>query len=127
MKTFVLCWLVSVILTIILGVLVLPLLKKLKVGQPILKYVTEHKSKSGTPTMGGVFFIISACVAFLIFTSEKNRLGVLALAITLAFMIVGFIDDFIKIKFNKNEGLTALQKLLFQIGISLIASIGCRN
>ena len=42
-------------------------------GQPV-KYVTEHKSKSGTPTMGGVFFIISACVAFLIFTSGKNRL-----------------------------------------------------
>lgn len=122
MKKFALCWLVSVVLTIFTGFLVLPLLKRLKVGQPILKYVTEHKSKSGTPTMGGVFFIISACVAFLIFTSGKNRLSILALAITLAFMIVGFIDDFLKIKLNKNEGLTALQKLLFQIGISLLAS-----
>ena len=97
MKNFILCWLVSVVLTIITGFLVLPLLKKLKVGQPILKYVAEHKTKSGTPTMGGLFFIVSACVAFLIFTSGKNRLSLLAHAITLAFMLVGFIDDFLKI------------------------------
>ncbi len=122
MKTLIVGLLISAILTIITGFLVLPLLKKLKIGQPILKYVTEHKSKSGTPTMGGVFFVLSATAVFLIFTSGRNRLGVLALAITIGFMAVGFIDDFLKIKLNRNEGLTALQKLLFQIGISLIAS-----
>ncbi len=122
MKTLIEGLLISAILTVITGFLVLPLLKRLKVGQPILKYVTEHKSKSGTPTMGGVYFVLSATAVFLIFTSGKNRLGVLALAITLGFMAVGFIDDFLKIKLNRNEGLTALQKLLFQIGISLIAS-----
>lgn len=122
MKTLIEGLLISANLTVISGFLVLPLLKRLKVGQPILKYVTEHKSKSGTPTMGGVFFVLSATAVFLIFTSGKNRLGVLALAITLGFMAVGFIDDFLKIKLNRNEGLTALQKLLFQIGISLIAS-----
>ena len=122
MKTSVLAGLISILLTVFLGFLILPFLKRLKIGQPILKYVEEHAKKSGTPTMGGLFFMIASTVLVFIFSSGKNRLGVLALSISLAFMLVGFIDDFIKIKFRKNEGLTARQKLTFQIVISLIAS-----
>lgn len=121
MKTNLLAGLLSIGVTIILGFIILPFLKKLKIGQPILKYVSEHKEKSGTPTMGGLFFILSSTIVFLVFSSARNRLAILALAITLGFMAVGFIDDFLKIKLKKNEGLTALQKLLFQIVISVIA------
>ena len=121
MKTSVLAGLLSILLTVILGYLILPFLKRLKVGQPILKYVKEHAKKSGTPTMGGLFFIISSPALYFIFSSGKNRLGVLAVSITLAFMLVGFIADFIKINLRKNEGLTARQKLIFQIVISLIS------
>lgn len=122
MKIFLIGGLLSIILTVVLGFLALPLLKKLKVGQPILKYVKEHYVKGGTPTMGGVFFILSSAIVFLIVTNGDNRLSILALAITLAFTLVGFIDDFIKIKFKRNEGLSALQKILFQTVISLVAS-----
>ena len=122
MKTSVLAGLLSILLTIILGFLILPFLKRLKIGQPILKYVKEHAKKSGTPTMGGLFFMIASTALFFMFSSGKNRLGVLVVSISLAFMLVGFIDDFIKIKFSKNEGLTVIQKLTFQIVISLIAS-----
>ncbi len=122
MKIYLLGGLLSLIFTVISGFLALPLLRKLKVGQPILKYVEEHKCKGGTPTMGGLFFILSSSLAFLLVTSGENRLSVLALSITIAFMLVGFIDDFIKIKLKRNNGLTALQKILFQTAISLIAS-----
>ncbi len=121
MKTNLLAGLVSILLTIVLGFLLLPFLKRLKIGQPILKYVSEHKQKSGTPTMGGLFFIISSTAVYFLFSNGKNRLATLSLAITLGFMAVGFIDDFIKIKLKNNQGLTALQKLLFQIVISFIA------
>ena len=72
--------------------------------------------------MGGLFFVPVAIVVFLMFSSGERFYSVLTVAITLAFLLVGFIDDFLKIKLKRNEGLTPLQKLLFQIAISLIAS-----
>lgn len=99
--------------------------KKINAGQPILKYVEEHKKKNGTPTMGGLFFIIPTVVIYLIFVGVKERVGVVALCICLAFMLVGFLDDFIKIKFKKNEGLKPYQKIIFQFGIALTAGFFC--
>ena len=52
----------SLILSVVLGYLIIPLLKRIKAGQTILKYVDNHKQKSGTPTMGGLFFIVSAVI-----------------------------------------------------------------
>ena len=122
MKIFLLCALISCASSIILGFITIPLLKRLKIGQPILKYVNEHYFKSGTPTMGGIFFVIASVITYFIFSNAKNRLSVIVVAITLGFTLVGFIDDFIKIKFKENKGLTAGQKLFFQIVVSLIAS-----
>ena len=125
MKTFLICVLLSITLTILAGYLVIPLLRKLKANQPILSYVKIHDKKSGTPTMAGIFFIPISIIVFLIFKNESDYLALLTIAITLAFMLVGFIDDYIKIKLKRNEGLTAVQKLLFQIAISVIASYFC--
>ena len=123
MKIYILTLLTSIILSIILGLIFIPLLKKINGFQPILKYVKEHFNKSGTPTMGGVFFIIATLITFIIFNKGSNRLSVTALAVGVAFSIVGFIDDFIKIKFKRNEGLTPLQKILFQTSISVIVCV----
>ncbi len=60
--------------TVFTGLLVIPLLKKLKAGQPVLKYVSEHKAKNGTPTMGGLFFIPSAGLCFSCAAGLKERL-----------------------------------------------------
>lgn len=122
MKPYLLAFAFSAVFTVILGYLLIPLLKRFKIGQPILKYVSEHKGKSGTPTMGGILFILGSIIAFLIFNKSSSRLTNLTLAVTLGFCIVGFLDDFIKIKFKRNEGLTAMQKFVFQTVISLIAS-----
>lgn len=121
MKTVLLSGLTACFLSIVGGLVFIPALKKLKAGQPILKYVEEHKDKGGTPTMGGLFFITSAVVSYFIFDGSYGRTSLVAVSIGLAFMSVGFLDDFIKIKFKKNEGLKAYQKILFQTAIAVIA------
>lgn len=123
LKSIFIAFLVAVGLSILLGLISIPLLKKLKAGQTVLKYVSEHKSKNGTPTMGGLFFITASAVAFLIVDGLNSKLSIVVLCIGLSFMLVGFLDDFIKIKFHQNEGLTAIQKILFQTSIALIAGV----
>lgn len=115
----------SMALTYLSGLLIIPLLRKLRVGQTILEYVSEHKQKNGTPTMGGVFFIIPLSMVFLILNGIKSRVAFLSVVIGLAFFIVGFIDDFIKIKFKKNQGLKAYQKIIFQTIIALSVGVFC--
>ncbi len=123
MSTLILAGISSVALTVLTGLLVIPLLRKIKAGQQILHYVKTHKEKNGTPTMGGLFFIGSAVIIFMIFGGLKGRLATVAMSIGLAFLLVGFIDDFIKIKFHRNEGLKAYQKIIFQIAIAVTAGI----
>ncbi len=120
MKIFFIATILSFVLTVILGLISIPILKKIKAGQTILHYVETHKEKNGTPTMGGLFFIISAVIIFYL-TGGKGRLSLVSCCIGVAFMLVGFIDDFIKIKNKKNDGLKPYQKILFQLSISLVA------
>ncbi len=120
MKIIILSFLISFIVALFLGVLFIKIFKRKKVGQPILKYVEEHKDKGGTPTMGGLFFLIPSSITFFILEGFSGRLSVVAVTIGLAFTCVGFLDDFIKLKFNKNEGLKPYQKIIFQLAISLI-------
>lgn len=117
-----LVFLTALTLSALGGAAFIPLLKKLKAGQPILKYVDKHAAKSGTPTMGGVIFITASAIAFLIFARGGVRLSVAALAITLGFMVVGMTDDFIKIKTHHNAGLTVIQKAAFQIAVAIISA-----
>ncbi len=115
------------ILTIICGYIFIPILKKLKAGQTILGYVKEHEKKNGTPTMGGLFFIIPASIIFLIFGGGKSQVSLVALSVGLAFLIVGFLDDFIKVHYRKNEGLKAYQKIIFQFSVAIIVGVYCYN
>lgn len=123
LKNLIFATLFSLILTIICGFIIIPILKKLKAGQTILHYVKEHQNKNGTPTMGGLFFIVPISVVFLLFGGYKGRIAIVSLGIGLAYLIVGFLDDFIKIKFRKNEGLKAYQKIIFQLCVAIISSI----
>ncbi len=125
MKRLLLAFVVTVGLSVVSGLIAIPLLKKLKAGQTVLKYVEEHKSKNGTPTMGGLFFITSSALGFLLFGGLYSKLALIVLCIGIGFMLVGFIDDLIKIKFHRNEGLTAIQKIVFQTSIALIAGVYC--
>lgn len=123
MKVNLIAFLLTTLVTIVTGKLIIPILKKLKVGQTILHYVKEHKGKEGTPTMGGLFAILSPTIIYFIFFGFSSRLSVVSISIGLAFLIVGFLDDFIKIKFKKNEGLKAYQKIFFQLFIAVFAGV----
>lgn len=117
-----LAFICAIIASVLLGAVVLPLLKKLRAGQNILGYVDNHAGKSGTTTMGGVVFALSAIIVYFVFSSRRGTLAVLSLAIAFSYLIVGFLDDYIKIKTHKNEGLTPRQKLFFQAAIAFIVA-----
>lgn len=125
MKTNILALICSFFLSLLLGLFAIPILRRIKVKQPILKYVNEHKEKNGTPTMGGLFFIVSAIVIFLCFGGGKSRIGFISVVICFAFMMVGFLDDFIKVKKRDNKGLKGYQKIIFQFAIALFSGLFC--
>ncbi len=112
----------SIVLTGILGRLLLPVLRALKAGQSIREIgPTWHNNKAGTPMMGGLMFIFTAIIVLvvnLLFMEDYAVFFVLALA--LCFGFVGFLDDFTKIKYKRNLGLTSIQKALLQMAVSAI-------
>ena len=115
--------LVALVFTTCLTPIVIYVAKKLKLRQTVLQYVDNHMSKSGTPTMGGMAFTVSMCVSSLIFFRGDKTLAVLILVITLGYGVVGFLDDFIKVWFRQNKGLSAWQKIVFQTAVALIVAI----
>lgn len=111
--------------SLLLCLLILPLLKRLKAGQYILGYVKEHAQKNGTPTMGGLAFVTAIIVITLLAYGFENRSVNLTLAITGGFMLVGFLDDFLKIYRKNNGGLKPYQKIVFQLAIAAVAAVYC--
>ena len=109
----------------LLMMLILPLLKRMKAGQYILGYVKEHKSKGGTPTMGGLAFICAIIIVGLCMLGFGNREVNLILTVTASFTVVGFLDDFLKIYHKENEGLKPYQKIIFQVAIAVVAALFC--
>lgn len=122
-KKLIIAGLFSLFLSFVLGLLIIPILKKIKAGQSILKYLKEHFDKSGTPTMGGLFFAVSIAISFLIFARGDKVISTLSLLVFIGFAIIGFLDDFIKVKFEKNEGLTPFQKTMFLLAVAVVSSI----
>ena len=107
--------LVALAVSLALGPIAIPILRRLKFGQSIREEGPKsHQAKSGTPTMGGIMILIAITVASLIFVGGSREVW-LALFITLGHGVIGFIDDFIKVVLKRNLGLKARQKLLGQI------------
>lgn len=123
MKQYLSVFLVAFTFSVAIGYLIIPLLRRLKLGQSILNYVTEHNYKSGTPTMGGIIFILASSLAFFLFAERGKYLAFVCLAVGLSYMLVGLIDDFIKIKLKRNKGLGGWQKTFFELVIAIIVSI----
>ena len=123
MKILILALFLSATLSIISGRFCIPILKRIKAGQTILHYVKSHENKNGTPTMGGLFFIATASLVFILLGGYKSKVALLSLSIGLAYLIVGFLDDYIKIKYKRNQGLKAYQKIIFQLGVAIVAGV----
>lgn len=112
----------SFLLTVIVGRIILPVLRAKKMGQPINEYVAGHQSKAGTPTMGGISFIVPFLLCMvavaIAFTVRKSMLDLIPFALVICFAVfnamIGFIDDRCKLLKKQNEGLTEIQKLILQ-------------
>ena len=122
MLNFFLAFLLCLILAIVVGFPVLKWCKKLHLSQTILHYVDKHSSKAGTPTMGGFIFLL-AFLGGLLFVSGDVLPAIFVIVITFAYAMLGFLDDFIKVRFKKNEGLKPYQKIIGQVGISLAVAL----
>jgi len=108
------------VLAIIMGPLLIPLLRRLKFGQTIREDGPKgHLKKQGTPTMGGTIILLALTIAVLQF-SDKTTPFVILLVATLGYGLVGFLDDYIKIAFKRSLGLTAKQKLIGQLLVSVV-------
>ena len=116
-------FLLALILGILLSFPLLKLCKKFHLSQTILHYVDKHAGKSGTPTMGGLIFIFAIIISSLFFLRGEVVGSILVLTTMFAYGLLGFLDDFIKIKFHKNEGLKPYQKIIGQVAISLVIAI----
>lgn len=110
------------ILSAMLGHLLLPVLRALKAGQSIREIgPTWHNYKAGTPMMGGLMFIFAAILCLLGNVPSMTDYSVFyVLSLALCFGFIGFLDDFTKIKFKRNLGLTSLQKAMLQMAVSAI-------
>ncbi len=107
---------VCLVLTVILATVFIPVLKSVKMGQKILDIGPRwHKSKEGTPTMGGLFFLVPILgIGVILSFTEKEPLLLVHLAFLLANAAIGFVDDYVKFFKKQNEGLTPPQKMVLQ-------------
>ena len=120
----VLALMIGFIISIFAGLVLVPLLRKIKVNQSLSVYLEKtHKEKEGTPTMGGLIFIIptlvSIVVLLLLHKIEFSANLFIVIFVFLSYALLGFIDDFLIIKRHNNEGLTVIQKLIGQILIAV--------
>lgn len=113
------------ILSIVAGLILIPLFKRIKAGQNVSTTIGErHMKKNGTPTLGGLIFIIPTIVTLLLL-KFKGSIDIsynllIVLIVFVAYGLLGFADDWLKIKFHNNKGLSIMFKLLCQMLIALV-------
>ena len=114
--------LTALVISIILGPVIINFLKSMQFEQ----YVRDdgpksHLEKTGTPTMCGLLILSSLIISTLLWADLGNRYIWVVLSVTVGFSIIGFFDDYLKIKHKSSDGLTSKQKILFQSLVALIA------
>ena len=114
---------ISILVSLGLGLLILPILKKRKIGQNIRDVGPKsHYSKAGTPTMGGIIFMIATLILSLVFLDFNLQNAILIISM-LGFGAVGFIDDFRKLVLKQSEGLSPKGKLVLQFALAVIITV----
>ncbi len=117
--------LLGLFISLIIGLILIPILKKENASQRLSIYLKDkHKNKLGTPTMGGLIFIISTIIVFILLyylnvISINNSILVVLITFFL-YALIGFIDDYLIIKKNNNEGLSETSKFLMQVIVAIV-------
>ncbi len=110
--------LISFALSAVLGPLVIPLLRRLKMGQTVRDDGPgTHLKKSGTPTMGGILIMVSVAVTSVLYAKTHPQITPV-LFLTLGFGMIGFLDDYIKVALKRSMGLRPWQKMFLQIVVT---------
>ena len=121
--------LLSLVIALLLGKILIPFLKSINMGQKILDIGPRwHKSKEGTPYMGGLLFISGTLAAILVFAftverKDGNYADIYTFAMALCYALIGFADDYTKRLKKQNEGLTRVQKLALQFPVAIIYTV----
>lgn len=118
--SIVLAVLISFVISAAAGPVIIPILRKLKVGQTVRDDGPQtHLKKNGTPTMGGIIFLLAVLITSLIYAPHYPKV-IPILFMTVGFGIVGFLDDFIKVVLHRSEGLTPAQKMAGQLVVTAV-------
>lgn len=106
---------ISFAISVLLGPVVIPFLRRLKVGQTVRNEgPKEHLKKNGTPTMGGILILVSVVLTSILYVKDYPRI-IPILFVTMGFGLIGFLDDYIKVVLKRSMGLRAWQKMALQI------------
>lgn len=121
----VLSLMIGFLVSIILGLIIVPMLRRMHIAQRVSIYLEEsHKKKDGTPTMGGIIFILGAFISILtllIFDKIEFTSNLfIVLFVFVSYALIGFTDDFLSIRKHNNIGLTAVQKLFLQLIVAVV-------
>ncbi|MEG3042719.1 MAG: phospho-N-acetylmuramoyl-pentapeptide-transferase, partial [Clostridium sp.] len=113
--------LVAFLVAFLIAPFIIPALRSFKFGQNIRDDGPQsHLKKQGTPTMGGIIFILATCITMIVMVRNPHDEAMLALYALLAFGAIGFLDDALKIIKKKNEGLKSYQKMILLIVVSVV-------
>ena len=117
---------VSFAISALLGPIVIPFLRRLKVGQTERKELESHLKKNGTPTMGGLMILASIIITSVFYVKDYPKI-VPTLFMTVGFGVIGFLDDYLKVVLRRSDGLLAWQKMLCQIVVTTVFAVymGC--
>ena len=129
---YVRCGYVNFVLALISGFILIPLLKKLHIGQSVSHLINaRHLKKDGTPTIGGLIFIIPTILIMLLLYFRKSvDLSpnlIILMFVFLSYGLLGFVDDFLKVRYHNNKGLPTLVKLALQTVIAIVFYIIFKN
>ena len=113
---------IAFVISAALAPVVIPFLRKLKVGQTERKELESHQKKMGTTTMGGIIILAAVIVTSLIYIKDYPKI-VPILFLTVGFGIIGFLDDYLKVVLRRSDGLLAWQKMILQIVVTAVFAV----
>ena len=112
--------LIAFVISLVLGPVVIPFLRRLKMGQTErVEGVQSHLKKAGTPTMGGIIILVAVVITSLFYVKDYPKI-IPVLFLTLGFGLIGFLDDYLKVVLKRSDGLLPWQKMALQIVVTAV-------